>query len=123
MQSGLPQLAYRASDRFRHELSIARFVSHDRVPTQPNVGGPAVVLQHQCLEASLLPEVVIRGIADKVVSSLLPYASLYGVDDHGHAPMKLASHLDRKRIPFHHSSRGGGLHWFSVGAQRAFVRC
>jgi hypothetical protein len=70
---------------------------------QPHIGRPVFSLQHQSLQAPLLAEGVIRGVAEKVVHSFLPYASLHSVDDGGHASVKFARHIDRSRIFIHHS--------------------
>src|SRR6266516_4823781 len=98
----LSQLAYRVPDGLVHELSIGIGVSHDGVPMQPHIGRPVFALQHQSLQAPSLAEGVIRGVAEKVVHSFLPYPSLHGVDDGGHASVKFARHMDRKWLVIHH---------------------
>jgi hypothetical protein len=58
----------------------------------------------------LLAEGVIRGVAEQVVHSLLPYASLHSFDDGGHASVKFARHIDRKRIFIRQGHRGTTIH-------------
>ena len=60
-------------------------------------------LQHQSLQTPLLAKGVIRGVAEKVVYSRLPYASLHSFDDGGHASVKFAGYVDRKWIFIHHN--------------------
>ncbi len=100
----LAQFAYRVPDALVHKLSIGNGVSHDGIPMQSHIGGAVFAFQHKCLQAPLLSKGVVRGIAEKLVHSLLPYASLYSVDDGGHASVKFARHINRKRIFFHHGS-------------------
>ena len=106
----LAQLAYRVPGDFVHELSIGGGVSHDGIPMQPHVGRPVFALQHQGLQTPALAERVIRGISQKVMHALLPYANLDSIDDGGHAPVELARHIDRKRISFDHGSRRLTIH-------------
>src|SRR5689334_13085716 len=94
----LSQLPYRVLDDLVHELAIRGGVSHESVPMQSHVSRPVFAFQHQSLQAPLLAEGVIRGVAEKVVDSFLPYGGLHSVDDDGHASVKFARHVDRERI-------------------------
>jgi hypothetical protein len=55
-------------------------------------------LQQQSLQTPLLAKGVIRGVAEQVAHSFPPYSSLHSFDDGGHASVKFARRIDRKRI-------------------------
>jgi len=103
----LSQLSYRVLDNLVHELSIGNGVAHEGIPMQSHIGRSVSVLEHQSLHAPLLAESVIRGVIEKVVHSFLPYASLHGVDNDGHASVKFARHINRMRIFIQHSRNRG----------------
>jgi hypothetical protein len=117
----LSQLAYGIPGGLVHELSIGNGIPHDGIPMQPHVSRPVLALQHQSLQTPLLAEGVIRGVAKKVVDSFLPYASLHSVDDGGHASVKFARHIDRKRVFILHGGVDGRIRNLVLSTRKCIV--
>jgi hypothetical protein len=81
---------------------IGRLSSH--------IGRPVFALQHESLQTPLLAKGVIRNVAEQVAHSFLPYPSLDSFDDGGHASVKFARHIDRKRTLIRQRRRGMAIH-------------
>lgn len=89
----LGQFVDRILDGVIHQLPVGNRISHDGLPLKAYVGRPVLALEDQRLQAPLVAERIVGGIAKKVAHPFLPYSGLDSLDDRRHASVKLPRHL------------------------------